>query len=63
MSSVSKGQSCEDEQRTERVTHSFFDNFLTDLSQYYCHESTTQYVVGYLHLKNIRAYSNGYITK
>jgi len=25
--------------------------------------ATTQYVVGYLHLKNIRAYSNGYITK
>ena len=39
MWSVSKGQSCDDEQRTERVTHSFFDNFLTDLSQYYCHDT------------------------
>ena len=64
MSSVSKGQSCDDEQRTERVTHSFFDNFLTDLSQYYCYD-TVPYVheVGYLPLKNIRAYSYDYIAK
>ena len=63
MWSVSKGQSCDDEQRTERVTHSFFDNFLTDLSQLRNIIATTQYVVGYLHLKNIRAYSYDYIAK